>query len=167
MKTIQAEDLIVLEEKEPITSKEIFNEYSKMNKNLKEIADEKGISYNTAKQYSSTYKYKQRLELNIELETIKGAERKKQLIKEHESDLKEALRKSYNTLLVAIRNTKGAEVINIEGIQSKGIYFEDSIDYKAFNSWSKSALTNMKLVNETLKAIETIENKLTVIEEKL
>lgn len=76
MKTIQAEDLIVLEEKEPITSKEIFNEYSKMNKNLKEIADEKGISYNTAKQYSSTYKYKQRLELNIELETIKGAERK-------------------------------------------------------------------------------------------
>lgn len=70
-------------------------------------------------------------------------------------------------MLVAIRNTKGAEVINIEGIQSKGIYFEDSIDYKAFNSWSKSALTNMKLVNETLKAIETIENKLTVIEEKL
>lgn len=163
METIHAEDLILLEEKEPVTSKEIFKEYSKKKKNLKEIAKEKGVSYNTARQYSSNYKYKQRLELNIELETSRLAERKKEIIKEHEDELTEALNKSYETLNYAIRNTKGAEIINLDGVQTKGVYFEDDIDYKAFNKWSKSALTNMKLVNETLKAIEQIEDKLTII----
>lgn len=163
METIQAEDLILLEEKEPVTSKEIFKEYSKKKKNLKEIAEEKGISYNTAKQYSSIYKYKQRLELNIELETSRLAEGKKQLIKEHETELKEALDKSYETLVYAVRNSKGAEVINLDGTQNRGVIFEDSDDYNAFNKWSKSALNNMKLVNETLKAIETIEDKLSII----
>ena len=163
METIHAEDLILLEEKEPVTSKEIFKEYSKKKKNLKEIAEEKGISYNTAKQYSSTYKYKQRLELNIELETSRLAEGKKHLIKEHETELKEALDKSYETLVYAVRNSKGAEVINLDGTQNRGVIFEDSDDYNAFNKWSKSALNNMKLVNETLKAIETIEDKLSII----
>lgn len=165
METIQAEDLIILEEKEPQTSKEIFKEYKKKKKTLKAIAEEKGIPYNTAKQYSSNYKYKQRLELNIELETNKLATKKKELIKEHESDLKETLNKTYETLTYAVRNTKGAETINIQGIQLRGVNFEDDIDYKAFDKWSKSALTNMKLVNETLKAIETIEDKLTIIED--
>lgn len=164
METIQAEDLILLEEKEPTTSKEIFKEYRKKKKNLKEIAKEKGISYNTAKQYSSTYKYKQRLELSIELETNQIAERKKQLIKEHEDELNEALNKSYDVLTYAVRNTKGAEMVNLEGVQSRGVIFEDDEDYKAFNNWSKSALTNMNVVNETLKAIEQIENKLILLD---
>lgn len=164
METVHAEDLILIEEKEPITSKEIFKEYSKKKKNLKEIAKEKGISYNTAKQYSSNYKYKQRLELSIELETNKLAERKKELIKQHEVELNEALTKSYETLTYAIRNTKGAEIVNLEGVQTRGVIFEDPEDYNAFNKWSKSALTNMKLVNETLKVIEQIEDKLTIID---
>lgn len=164
METVHAEDLILIEEKEPITSKEIFKEYSKKKKNLKEIAKEKGISYNTAKQYSSNYKYKQRLELSIELETNKLAERKKELIKQHEDELNEALTKSYETLTYAIRNTKGAEIVNLEGVQTRGVIFEDPEDYNAFNKWSKSALTNMKLVNETLKVIEQIEDKLTIID---
>lgn len=165
METIQAEDLIILEEKEPQTSKEIFKEYKKKKKTLKAIAEEKGIPYNTAKQYSSNYKYKQRLELSIELETNKLATKKKALIKEHESDLTEVLTKSYETLTYAVRNTKGAEIINLDHVQTTSIYYEDQEETKAFNTWSKSALTNMKLVNETLKAIETIEDKLTIIED--
>lgn len=164
METIQAEDLISIEEKEPVTSKELFIEYKKKNKNLKEIAKDKGISYNTAKQYSSIYKYKQRLALSIEIETTKLAEEKRHLIKEHEDTLKEVLTKSYQTLGYAVRNTKGAEVVNIDGTQNRGVIFEDPEDYKAFHTWSKAALTNMKLVNETLKAIETIENKLTLLD---
>lgn len=163
METINAEDIIIIEEKEPVKSKEIFKEYSKQNKTLKQIATEKGIPYNTAKQYSSNYKYKQRLELNIELETSKLATKKQELIKEHEEDLKETLNKSYETLLYAVRNSKGAEVINLDYIQNIGVYFEEDTDYKAFNNWSKTALNNMKLVNETLKAIETIEDKLSII----
>ena len=39
METVHAEDLILIEEKEPITSKEIFKEYSKK----KKIKDYKNI----------------------------------------------------------------------------------------------------------------------------
>lgn len=157
-------ELIILAEKEPHKSKEIFNEYCKQEKTLKEIAQEIGVSYNTAKQYSSNYKYKQRLEYTIELETSKITEQKKNIISEHKGDLKEALDKSYNIFNMALRNSKGSLLLNLDAVERMGVYFDEQADYKAFDKWTRTALNNIHIANEILKTIDEVENKLCMLE---
>lgn len=158
-------ELIILAEKETPTSKALFNEYCKQEKTLKQIANDKGISYNTAKKYSSNYKYKERLEYKIELESKQLSEQRNQLLKEHQADIKESLDKSYEIMNLALRNTKGTLLLNLDTVQNEGIYFDEKTDYQAFNNWSKTALSNMRIANETLTLIDKLENKLSHIEQ--
>ena len=161
MQIINAKDLIMLENKEPELSKEIFKEYSKQEKNLKQIATEKGLNYNTVKQYSSNYKYKARLELKLKIDAEYITAEKRELINEYQELLKDALDKQYDALLKSSRILKGTQTLIIHNIENIGISYDD--DIASYNKWNKTAHTTAKTINEILDSIEKIENKLMLV----
>lgn len=161
MQTVDANDLILLEQRESDLSKEIFNEYSKQNKSLKQIAKEKGLNYNTVKQYSSNYKYKARLELKLKIDAENITAEKRELINEYQPLLKDALDKQYDALLKSSRILKGTQTLIIHNIENIGLSYDD--DIANYNKWNKTAHTTAKSINEILDSIEKIENKLMLV----